>query len=131
MRLRFIWAALLALMVANSSSAEHNQRKLESESLAQTTGVIVDWQDARITDAFILFEGKNFRREIRSDGQGEFSAELPTGSYRVTIRHPTFKTRVIKALKVSSSIPPMLKIRLQVKMTQASGGKCPKGQLCL
>jgi len=130
MRFRFIGVVVLGLIIVSPALANHLQKKLEAQSLAKTAGVIVDWQDARIPDAFILVEGKSFRRELRSDGLGEFTTELPIGSYRLTIRHPTFKTRKIK-LKVTRPSPQIVKVSLQVKTAQASGGKCRKDSLCL
>ena len=108
---------------------------VDAQSVAQheveLRGVVVDWQDARIIDASIIIEGKNFRRSLIVDNTGEFRIALPVGTYRVTVKHATFKTYVIKKLKVSEVTNPELKVQLKVKTPMASGGKCPKGQLCL
>jgi Carboxypeptidase regulatory-like domain len=93
--------------------------------------VVFDWQDARIIDASIVIEGKNFRRSLVADNNGEFRIALPLGTYKVIVKHPVFKTYVIKKLKVSEATNSALKVQLKVKSPTASGGKCPKGQLCL
>jgi hypothetical protein len=72
-------------------------------------GVVVDWQDAVILDVSITIEGKNFSRSLVSDSNGEFRAALPVGTYKVTVKHPHFKTYVIKKLKVSEANNPVLK----------------------
>jgi hypothetical protein len=103
----------------------------DAESDAHVSGVIVDWQDARIVNASIRIEAKNFRRELNSDQSGEFNVVLPIGIYRISVSHPVFKTFVIKKLKVSGSGMSRLRVMLRVKTPTASGGKCPKGSLYL
>jgi len=112
-----------------AATAKHVINNCESDVLVR--GVIVDWQDARIVNASIVVEGTNFRRELASDESGEFKVALPTGTYRVSVSHPVFKTHVIKKFKVPGSGLPVLRVMLKVKTASEGGGKCPKGRICL
>jgi hypothetical protein len=107
-----------------------NAQSVVAEHEVELKGVIVDWQDARVSDASIIIEGKNFRHSLVADNIGEFRIALPVGTYKLSVKHPTFMTYDQK-LKVSEAINPMLKVQLKIKTPLASGGKCPKGQLCL
>ncbi len=122
---------VLTILIGCHSARATCSLRTNAESEAQVKGVIVDWQDARIVNASIRIEAKNFRRELNSDQSGEFNVVLPIGTYRVTVSHPVFKTFVIKKLKVSRSGMSGLKVMLRVKTPIASGAKCPKGSLCL
>ena len=130
MKLKYFFAASLLLLVFMRAEAIDAQTVV-AEHEVELKGVIVDWQDARIIDVSIIIEGKNFRRSLVSDGNGEFRTLLPVGSYKVSVKHPVFKTYVIKKLKVSEVTNSVLKVQLKVKTPLASGGKCPRGQLCL
>ena len=129
-QLSLILFFLLAPAVSSSAGVQTKDVIGEGES-AVLRGMIVDWQDAGISNASILVEGKNFRREVAANESGEFKVELPIGAYRVTVSHPVFKTRVIKKLKVPGSEVSALKVTLKVKTAVEGGGKCPKGRLCL
>lgn len=124
MKLRYCFAASLLLLVFMQADAIAAQE-------VELKGVIVDWQDAVILDVSITIEGKNFSRSLVSDENGEFRTALPVGTYKLTVKHPVFKTYVIKKLKVPEATNSKLKVQLKVKTALASGGKCPKGQLCL
>ncbi len=131
MKLKCFLAALAALFIIGFLRTEACVQSNDAEPLGRIKGMIVDWQDARVINASIVIEAKNFRREVVSDEAGEFSVELPKGMYRIKVSHSIFKTYVIKKLKVSESNAPVMKIKLQVKTALASGGKCPKGRPCL
>jgi len=130
MKIRHCFAASLLLLLFMRAEGIDAQRVV-AEQEVELKGMIVDWQDARIIDASIIIEGKNFRRSLVADNIGEFRIALPVGIYKLTVTHPTFKTYVIKKLKVSEATNTVLKVELKVKTPTASGGKCPKGQLCL
>ena len=129
-KLKYCFAVSLLLLLFMQAEAIDAQSGV-AEQEVELKGVIVDWQDARIIDVSIIIEGKNFRRSLVSDDKGEFRTLLPADTYKVSVKHPHFKTYVIKKLKVSEITNSVLKVQLKVKTPLASGGKCPKGQLCL
>ncbi|HSE25723.1 MAG TPA: carboxypeptidase-like regulatory domain-containing protein [Pyrinomonadaceae bacterium] len=122
---------VLTILIGYHCAWANSGLRADAESEAQVKGVIVDWQDARIVNASIRIEAKNFRRDLNSDESGEFNVMLPIGTYRISVSHPVFKTFVIKKLTVSGSGMSGLRVILRVKTPTASGGKCPKGSLCL
>lgn len=98
MKLKYYFAALLLLLLFMQADAIDAQSVITEQQI-ELKGVIVDWQDARIIDVSINIEGKNFRRSLVSDDNGEFKTLLPVGAYKLSVRHPHFKTHVIKKLK--------------------------------
>ena len=130
MKLKYCFAASLVLLLFMRVEAIDAQNVVAGQEV-ELKGVIVDWQDARIINASISIEGKNLRRSLVSNDNGEFTIALPVGTYKVSVKHPVFKTYVIKKLKVSEAADSVLKVQLKIKTPQSSGGKCPKGQLCL
>jgi len=129
-QLSLILFFLLASGLSSSAGGQTKDVIGEGES-AVLRGMIVDWQDAGISNASVIVESKNFRREIAANESGEFKVELPIGTYRVTVSHPVFKTRVIKKLTVPGAELPALKVTLKVKTATEGGGKCSKGRVCL
>jgi hypothetical protein len=128
MKLKYCFAVSLFLFMQSDAI---NALSVVAEQEVELKGVILDWQDARIIDASIIIEGKNLRRSLESNNEGEFKISLPVGTYKLSVRHPVFKTYMIKKLKVSEATNSVLKVQLNIKTPLASGGKCPKGQLCL
>ena len=132
MKLKCLFAELVLLLFVGSMLVEADgQSTVTAEPLGQIKGVVFDWQDARVVNALITVEGKNTKRELASNEAGEFKIELPNGIYRIKVTHPTFRTRVIKKLKVCATQPRILSVRLRLKRASASGGNCPKGSICL
>ena len=125
MKLRYCFAASLLLLLFMRAEAIHAQ-SVVAEHEVELKGVIVDWQDARIINVSIIIEGKDFRRSLISDGNGEFRTLLPVDTYKVSVKHPLFKTYVIKKLKVSEAGYSPLKVQLKIKPALTSGVKCPK-----
>jgi len=130
MKLKYCFAASLLLLLFMRVEAI-DAESVVAEHEVELKGVIVDWQDARIINVSIIIEGKDFRRSLVSDDNGEFRTLLPVDTYKVSVKHPLFKTHVIKKLKVSEAGNSPLKVQLKIKPALTSGVKCPKGQLCL
>lgn len=126
MKLRYCFVSLLLLLFMQADA-----QSVVAEHEVELKGVIVDWQDARIINVSVIIEGKDFRRSLVSDDNGEFRTLLPVGTYKVSVKHPVFKTYVIKKLKVSEAGNSPLKVQLRIKPALTNGVKCPKGQLCL
>ena len=128
MKMRHSYAALLILFLFVRTLAVVDL--VSSKAAAEINGIVVDWQDARIVNASVVIEGNNFRSAIASNEIGEFRMVLPAGTYKLTVSQPGFKTYVIKKLRILESNNAVLKITMKVK-SETSGGKCPKGHICL
>ena len=129
MKTRHSYPALLTLFFFVRALAVADL-SVSPKAPAEINGVVVDWQDARIVNASVVIEGNNFRSATASNEIGEFRMVLPVGTYKITVTRPTFKTYVIKKLRVLQSNNAVLKITMKVK-SATSGGKCPKGHICL
>ena len=114
MKLRYSYAALLILFLFVPGLAFAGL-SVSPEAATEINGVVVDWQDARIVNASVVIEGNNFRSATASNQIGEFRMVLPVGTYKLTVSHPTFKTYVIKKLRILESNNAVLKITMKVK----------------
>jgi|SRR5215813_5940130 len=130
MKLKCCFVVLVAVILNGSFGGAGYSQCTRAESKGQIKGVITDSRDVRVAKASILIEGNDVRREIASDESGNFSVAVPIGTYRLTVRHPTFRTYVIKDLKVSESGARILKIKLKVKTPVTNGGKCVQTRPC-
>jgi hypothetical protein len=99
-----------------------------SEPAGELKGVLLDPNGARVVSGSIIIEGRNFRRELAPNEEGNFQAELPAGVYRVTVNSMGFRRFRRKNIKVESNPPTTMKITLS-PVALSSYSKC-RG-LCL
>ncbi|MGI8638208.1 MAG: carboxypeptidase-like regulatory domain-containing protein [Segetibacter sp.] len=102
---------------------------LAQNASAKVKGIVVDWQNARVLATIIVFQNKQFRREITVNPDGEYEIELPVGSYVVKAQRFGFRQYRFKSLKVVANETRTLNIELKYAPTKTY--KCPKGQICL
>jgi len=53
-------------------------------------GVVLDPLRAIIPGATITIRGRGFRREFWCSNEGTYSIDVPSGTYRIRIKHPGF-----------------------------------------
>ena len=111
---------LLVLMAAGVA--------LPQEPAANVSGVVVDWQYARILPTTIVFKSESETKEIKVDDQGAYKIELPPGRYVVEVTAPNFRKRRVK-LQVQPGADQTLNFMLDVVPQPRI--HCPKGSVCL
>ena len=111
---------LLVLMVAGVAPGQ--------EPAVKVTGVVVDWQYARILPTTIVFKSEGETKEIKVDDQGAYKIDLPPGRYVVEVTAPNFRKRRVK-LQVELGADQVLNFMLDVVPQPRI--RCPKGSLCL
>jgi flagellar basal body rod protein FlgG len=75
----------------------------QSKQSGILTGMVVDPAESVVTRAKIIIEKKNFKLEIKTDGDGFFKVDLPEGKYRLTVRATHFLSVSRRGVYVKAS----------------------------
>jgi len=98
------------------------------QSTGKLTGIVVNWDYARVTDTIIIFEGESFTKYVRTDEEGAYEVELPAGTHVVRAIRQGFIPRRVK-FNVEAGTTRTLNMILDVEPVRWV--KCPKGSVCL
>jgi hypothetical protein len=85
-----------------------------TQASGQIKGVVMDVQDARVPAAIIKIVGKDFKWEGMADSEGEFTADVPPGTYRIYVASPGFRKFESAFLKVKSNVIELVNIHLDI-----------------
>ena len=110
---------LLGLMAASAA--------LGQEPAVKVSGVVVDWQYARVLPTTIVFKSEGVTKEVKVDDVGAYKVELPPGRYVVEVTAPNFRKRRVK-LEFKPAADQTLNFMLDVV---PQNFHCPKGSICL
>ena len=102
---------------------------LAQDKSGKVRGVVVDWQEARVSRTTITFQNKQFKKVVVVNQDGEYEVELPVGSYTITAKFNGFKQYQRELVKVEANKVRTINIKLQV--LSANPATCPDGHLCL
>jgi hypothetical protein len=83
-------------------------------STGRIMGTLLDVNDARVNGANIKVEGPRFKWEGESDEAGDFTADMPPGTYRIYVRAKGFRSFESVFLTVKSDVTEMVNIHLEV-----------------
>ena len=114
---------VLGLFQRASTSAQ------EKYTSGKIKGTVVDWQNARVTGARIVIQNSQFRRILKSDGEGCFEIELPAGKYKVIVNSMGFKKYEQKSVEIKKGAVLIYDIKLEVTPTMTQ--RCPPKKVCL
>ena len=115
--------SLMILLLAGSLFTS----AMGQEPVVKVSGVVVDWQYARVLPTTIVFKSEGQTKEVKVDDQGVYEVELPPGLYLVKATAPNFRERRVR-LQLEPAAPRILNIMLDVRPQRFH---CPKGSLCL
>jgi hypothetical protein len=90
---------------------DESNRKLPA---GRIVGSVVDAYDARVSHAKVRVESGSNKWEGETDEAGDFSAELPPGSYRIYVKADGFRAFESAFLKVKSNVSELMNIHLEV-----------------
>src|SRR2546423_6105938 len=82
-------------------------------------GLILDANDARIVNATVQIENEKLKREIRSDTEGAFELELPSGEYQITIKANGFRKFKYPRFNIRPQAIELINIHLEVEPPKA------------
>lgn len=91
-------------------------------------GTVLDQMGARVAHAKIIVKSKVIERELESDEIGNFSLQLPRGTYQIVIESPGFKVAKLSKVRVGAGVA---EIEVVLKVKEIKYGKCPKGKTCI
>ena len=77
-------------------------------------GTLLDVNDARVARAKIKVESASFQWQGESDEAGDFTVEVPAGTYRIYVRANGFRKFESAFLKVKSDVTEMVNLHLEV-----------------
>lgn len=100
----------LSLCFVSSLSAQSSGK----QATGQIRGVVMDVQDGRVPDAVIKIVGKDFKWTGMTNSEGEFTADVPTGTYRIYVVAESFRTFESASLKVNPNVVELVNIHLDV-----------------
>jgi len=87
-------------------------------------GTVLDQMGASVAHAKIIVKSGVIERELESDEMGNFSLQLPRGSYQLVIESPGFKVAKLNKVRVG---PGVAEIKVVLKVQEIKYGKCHKG----
>ncbi len=100
--------------VDTEARREESKRKRAQETLppGAVVGRIISAEDqVPVTGARVYFSGTD--RQVVTDDDGRFEAEVPVGTYSMSVIHPTFDTQTLNNIRVISA----KKITVDVELT--------------
>jgi uncharacterized membrane protein len=100
---------------------------LAQEPAVKVSGIVVDWNYARVITTRIVFKSEGETTEVTVNEEGSYEVELPPGRYVVEATAPGFLKRRVK-LQVEPAAPRTLNLMLSV---EPQDFRCPKGAICL
>jgi hypothetical protein len=114
---------ILLVLIAGSLGTS----ALGQQPAVKISGIVVDWQYARVLPTTIVFKSEGETKEVKVDAQGAYEVELTPGQYLVEATAPNFRKRRVK-LQVEPATQRILNVMLDVVRQRFH---CPKGSLCL
>lgn len=115
--------SILLVLIAGSLGTS----ALGQQPAVKVSGIVVDWQYARVLPTTIVFKSEGETKEVKVDAQGAYEVELTPGQYLVEATAPNFRKRRVK-LQVEPATQRILNLMLDVVPQRFH---CPKGSLCL
>jgi len=80
---------------------------------SRVAGLVLDANDARIVGAKITVENAQVKKSVRSDDEGKFEVNIPSGTYHITVQQPGFKKFQLPEFRVEENSEP-LNIHMEV-----------------
>jgi hypothetical protein len=89
---------------------------LGSQKTGRLVGMVVDANGSRIAGASITVERDQFERVVKSDDEGRFEVEAPSGTYELTVEQPGFKKFHLPNFRFTSGTCELVNIHMDVSM---------------
>ena len=116
-RMKFLSAVacLVILGLPLSVSSSGLAGSSPGPAAGRIVGTLLDVNDARVNGAKIKVENASFHWEGESDEAGDFTVEVPAGTYRIYVRANGFRKFESAYLKVKSDVTEIVNIHLEVQ----------------
>lgn len=90
--------------------------RASSVQTGRMVGMVVDVNGSRIVGATITVEREKFEKVVKSDEEGRFEVEAPSGTYDLTVEQPGFKKFHLPNFRFTSGTCELVNIHLNVSM---------------
>jgi hypothetical protein len=90
--------------------------RASSAQTGRMVGMVVDVNGSRIAGATITVEREKFERVVKSDEEGRFEVEAPSGTYELTVEQPGFKKFHLPNFRFAAGTCDLVNIHMNVSM---------------
>lgn len=87
-----------------------------SVQTSRLVGIVVDVNGSRIVGASITIERGQFERVVKSDDEGKFEVEVPSGTYQLTVEQGGFKKFYLPNFRFAPGTCELVNIHMDVAM---------------
>lgn len=105
----------LLVCIVSLSPAGTILSTVQSKSIGNITGVVLDAKGGRIVGATVVARNKDTTRKLQTDHAGRFEVKLPRGLYEVSVTAYLFRPLLIERVQVERNATTRLEIRLEVE----------------
>ncbi len=110
----------LVLNVLNVYGKAKPSQRLDAAQTSRIVGVVLDKNDARIVNASVKIENKDYRRQLLSDDEGRFDIELPPGIYQITVQRQGFRKSKLSPFRANAGVQELVNIHMEVAAPQST-----------
>ena len=111
---RVILLVLVALVCAGYGALLPRAQTSVKRPMSTIMGTVLDVNDARVVHANIKIENTQFKWTGISDDAGDFTAEVPVGTYRIYVDANGFHKFESPFLNAKQSVIEMVNVHLEV-----------------
>lgn len=117
MRLLVLICSLIVFCLTLCSVSTLFAQSSKAQATGQIKGVVMDIQDGRVTNARVRIEGADIKWAGVTDSEGDFTADVPHGTYRIYVEAYGFRKFESAFLKVKSNVIELVNIHLDIAPT--------------
>jgi hypothetical protein len=104
--------ALVLYFITSTCLPMHYINAATGQDIVNVKGVLLDYQDARVTQATVTFKNAILDRKTYPNDEGIFEIRLPVGTYEFSVQSYGFKTYKIESLEIKADSMGELKVEL-------------------
>ena len=108
------------LLLCSFGLKESPPAEAQETQVTTISGVVVDANNSRVVDTLIKIENAKTRRQVRSDDEGRFRIEVPSGEYQITAEHRGFKRFEFSPFRANPSVCELVNIHLEVEAPKST-----------
>jgi hypothetical protein len=108
-------ALLIIIGLPLSASSSRLSSSSQTSPVGRIMGTLLDVNDSRVDRAKIKVEGAGITWEGEADEAGDFTVDVPAGTYRIYVRANGFRKFESAYLRVKSDVTEMVNIHLEVQ----------------
>jgi hypothetical protein len=105
--------ALVLYFITSTCLPLHHINAAIGQDTVKVKGVLLDFQDARVTRATVTFKNEILDRKTYPNDEGVFEIRLPIGTYEFSVQSYGFKTYKIESLEIKADGMGELKVELE------------------